>query len=125
MDRVLLIAIAGALGTVSRYGMQSLANDIAGRPTFLGTLAVNLLGSLLIGLLVGWGETRIGVSSMWRTAGTVGFLGGFTTFSTFMFENVQKLEDGNVALAIAYIASSIVLGLMLCYAGLVAGRAIA
>jgi CrcB protein len=125
MERVLVIAIAGALGTVSRYGMQSLANDIAGRSTVPGTLAVNLLGSLLIGVLVGWGETRLGVSSVWRTAATVGFLGGFTTFSTFMFENVQKLEDGNLALVVAYITSSIILGLALCYAGLVAGRTIA
>ena len=125
MDRVLVIAIAGALGTVSRYGMQSLANDLSGRSTVLGTLAVNLVGSLVIGLLIGWGETRLGVSSLWRTAAIVGFLGGFTTFSTFMFENVQKLEEGNVALVVAYITSSILVGLILCYAGLVAGRAIA
>jgi CrcB protein len=125
MDRVLAIAIAGALGAVSRYGMQSVANDIAGRSTVLGTLAVNLLGSLLLGLLIGWGETRLGVSSLWRTAGTVGFLGAFTTFSTLMFENVQRLEDGDTAVVFVYIASSIILGLASCYAGLVVGRAIA
>lgn len=125
MDRVLVIAIAGALGAVSRYGMQALANDIAGRSTVLGTLVINLLGSLLLGLLIGWGETRLGGGSLFRTAASVGFLGAFTTFSTLMFEGVQKLEQGEVAQVLAYMASSIALGLVLCYAGLLAGRAIA
>ena len=125
MDRVLVIALAGALGAVTRYGMQNLANDLAGRPTVLGTLAVNLLGSLLLGLLIGWGEERLGASSLWRTAGAVGFLGAFTTFSTLMFESVERLENGNGLLVVAYIASSIFIGLTLCYAGLIAGRAIA
>jgi CrcB protein len=125
VERVFVIAFAGALGAVARYGMQSLANDLAGRPTVLGTLAVNLLGSLLLGFLIGWGEERLGASSLWRTAGAVGFLGAFTTFSTLMFESVERLEDGEALLILAYIASSIVLGLALCFAGLAAGRAIA
>ena len=125
MERVLVIAVAGALGAISRYGLQTLANDLAGRSTVLGTLAVNLIGSLILGLLIGWGEERLGASSLWRTAGVVGFLGAFTTFSTLMFENVQYLEDGETALVFAYIGASIVLGLALCYAGLIAGRALA
>jgi|SRR5688572_7143611 fluoride exporter len=120
----MVIAFAGALGAVARYGMQSLANDLAGRPTVLGTLAVNLIGSLVLGLLIGWGEERLGPSSLWRTAGAVGFLGAFTTFSTLMFESVERLEDGAGLLVLAYIASSIVMGLVLCYAGLIAGRAL-
>jgi len=125
VERVVVIAFAGALGAVTRYGMQSLANELAGRPTVLGTLAVNLIGSLLLGLLVGWGEERLGASSLWRTAGTVGFLGAFTTFSTLMFESVERLESGDGLVVFSYIAASLVLGLALCYAGLIAGRAIA
>jgi CrcB protein len=125
VDRVIVIACAGALGAVTRYAMQGLANDLAGRPTVFGTLAVNLLGSLLLGVLIGWAEEHLGGSSLWRTAGAVGFLGAFTTFSTLMFESVQRLESGDGFLVLAYITSSIVLGLALCYAGLVAGRAFA
>jgi CrcB protein len=125
VERVVVIAFAGALGAVTRYGMQSLANDLAGRSTLLGTLVVNLLGSLLLGLLIGWGEERLDPTSLWRTAGAVGFLGAFTTFSTLMFESVERLENGEVLLVCAYIVTSIVIGLALCFAGLIAGRALA
>jgi CrcB protein len=124
MDRILVIGLAGALGALSRYGLQSAVNEAAGRPSVLGTLLVNLTGSLLLGLLIGVTEERVGLPSLWRTAGAVGFLGAYTTFSTLMFESVDRLEGGETALVFAYLAASILLGLALAYGGMQLGRAL-
>ena len=122
MERLLVIGVAGALGALSRYGIQTLVNELAGRPSVLGTLFVNLSGALLLGLLVGLSEERLELPTFWRTAGAVGFLGSFTTFSTLMFESVDRLEHGDVLHVLAYLAASLVLGLALAYGGLVLGR---
>ena len=122
MERILVVGLAGALGALSRYGLHSAINEAAGRPSVLGTLAVNLTGSLLLGLLIGVTEERVNLPSLWRTAGAVGFLGAYTTFSTLMFESVDRLEGGEAPLVIAYLAASILLGLGLVYGGLQLGR---
>jgi CrcB protein len=125
VERLLVIGLGGALGALSRYGLSALMNEITGRPSVLGTLIVNLSGALLLGLLLGFAEERAELPAFWRTAGAVGFLGAYTTFSTLMFESVDRLENGDVAFVFAYVAGSVILGLALAYAGLVAGRALA
>jgi CrcB protein len=124
VERIVAIGIAGALGALSRYGLQSLVNEAAGRPSIMGTFLINLSGSFLLGLLVGATEERLELNDVTRAAVTVGFLGAYTTFSTFMFESVSKLENGETLLFFAYIAGSIILGLTLVYSGLQIGRAI-
>ena len=110
---------------MSRYGVSTLMNEITGRPSVLGTLIANLSGALLLGLLLGFAEERAELPLFWRTAGAVGFLGAYTTFSTFMFESADRLENGEVLFVFAYVAGSIVAGLILAYAGMLAGRALA
>ena len=124
MERIIAIGLAGALGALSRYGLQSLVNEVAGRPSILGTLLANLTGAFVLGLLIAATETRLELNSVTRAAIAVGFLGSYTTFSTFMFESVTRLENGEVLLVLAYVAGSIVLGLALAYAGLQLGRAV-
>jgi CrcB protein len=124
VERILAIGLAGALGALSRYGLQSLVNEVAGRPSIAGTLIANLTGAFLLGLIVAATEDRLALSSVTRAAVTVGFLGSYTTFSTFMFESVTRLEGGETLLVFGYIAGSIVLGLALAYAGLQLGRAV-
>jgi CrcB protein len=124
VERIVAIGLAGALGALSRYGLQSLINEVAGRPSIVGTLLVNLSGAFLLGLLVAATEERLEFDSVTRSALAVGFLGSYTTFSTFMFESVSRLENGEVLLVFVYLAGSIVLGLALAYAGLQLGRAI-
>jgi CrcB protein len=124
MERIIAIGLAGALGALSRYGLQSLVNEVAGRPSLVGTLVANLTGAFLLGLIVAATETRLELNSVTRAAIAVGFLGSYTTFSTFMFESVTRLESGEVLLILVYVAGSIVLGLGLAYAGLQVGRAI-
>lgn len=124
MERLIAIGVAGAFGALSRYGLQSLVNDIAGRPSILGTMLANLTGAFLLGFIVAATEERLALDSITRAAIAVGFLGAYTTFSTFMFESVSRLENGELLLVFAYVTSSVLLGLMLAYAGLQAGRAI-
>ncbi|HEU0074385.1 MAG TPA: CrcB family protein [Dehalococcoidia bacterium] len=124
MERIIAIGLAGALGALSRYGLQSLVNEVAGRPSILGTLLANLTGAFVLGLLIAATENRLELNSVTRAAIAVGFLGSYTTFSTFMFESVTRLENGEVLLVLAYVAGSIVLGLALTYAGLQVGRAV-
>jgi fluoride exporter len=125
MERWMAVAIGGALGAVSRYGVTTLMNQVAGHPSVLGTLIANLTGSLLIGLLLGFVSERADLPAFWRTAGVAGFIGAYTTFSTMMFESIDRLENGEAAFVFAYIAGSIIAGLALAYAGLLAGRALA
>jgi CrcB protein len=124
LTQIILIAIGGAVGAVSRYGLQGWVNDLVGRPTVLGTLAVNLSGSFILGLFLALTGERLLISGQWRTFGAVGFLGSFTTFSTLMFESVDRLESGDILTAAANVGGSVVLGLAAAYLGLVAGRAV-
>jgi CrcB protein len=124
VERLIAIGVAGAFGALSRYGLQSLVNDIAGRPSVLGTMIANVTGAFLLGFIVAATEERLELDSVTRAAIAVGFLGAYTTFSTFMFESVSRLENGEVLLVLAYVTGSVVLGLVMAYAGLQAGRAI-
>jgi CrcB protein len=122
LERIIYIAFAGALGAVARYAVQGWVNDLVGRPTVLGTLAVNLTGAFLLGLFLALTEDRYLTSGPWRTAGAVGFLGAYTTFSTLVFESVDRLETGDILAATANLGGSVALGLIAVYVGQVLGR---
>ena len=124
MDRIVAVAVAGALGALSRYGVQGWVNDAIGRPTVLGTMVVNLSGAFVLGLFLALTEERYLVSGPWRTMGAVGFLGAYTTFSTLMFESVDRLETGDILTATANLVGSVLLGLIATYLGLTLGRAV-
>ena len=109
------VTLAGGAGAVARLLLDGAVSDRAGRGLPLGTLAVNLSGAFLLGLLIGLapGDDALEV------AGT-GLLGGYTTFSTWMFESHRLAEDGRGAAAIANLGGSLLLGL----AGVALGRAL-
>jgi fluoride exporter len=109
----LLVTLAGAAGVLSRYG---LGLAVPGPWTIV---AVNVAGSFALGLLVGgeWGSAQT------RTALGAGFLGGFTTFSTFSVQAVQDVDAGDPARAFAYVLLSVVAGVMAAAAGFAVARA--
>jgi CrcB protein len=119
------VAVAGALGAVLRYGVDHLVQHRLGpghrgSEFPLGTLAVNLSGSLLLGLLVGSGLHH-GVSATWVTVGGTGLIGSYTTFSTFTFDTVRLGEDGRRRAAAGNVVVSLVGGLGAAVAGLALG----
>lgn len=123
MRTTLVIAVAGALGAVSRHQLEGFVNRHWGDVFPWGTFAVNVSGSFLLGLLVGAFARRLGVP-LWLQAGaTVGFLGAYTTFSTMSLQVYRSLATGHAAVALANAAGSVVAGTVAVYAGILLARA--
>ena len=117
-QRLLWIALAGSLGTVARYGLSGLVHRWAGSGFPWGTLAVNAAGCLLFALVWSLAEERGVISSQARTIVLVGFMGAFTTFSTYMFESGQFLRDGQWSAAMANVLAQNGLGIAALFAGI-------
>ena len=110
MMNILLIGAGGALGAISRHYVGQLALRTMGSGQPWGTLSVNILGGLLMGLLVGWlAATERADATSIRLLAAVGFLGGFTTFSAFSLELLRMLETRAWMTAFAYAAGSVIL----------------
>ena len=122
---MLMIAMAGALGALSRYALSGAVYALLGSGFAWGTLIVNILGSFLLGLVMQIGLSTDVLPPHLRTAIAIGFLGAFTTFSTFSYETVQFLQEGSWGAASLNILSSVALGLIAVAAGIFAGRLIA
>lgn len=116
--RLTLIAIFGAVGTLLRYGIQGLVQVGTGGTFPWGTLLINLTGCFLLGLIGQIMLNRMMISPDWRVAITVGFFGGYTTFSSFGWETAKMLEGGEWLPATGYVAASVVIGLLLSVAGI-------
>jgi CrcB protein len=124
MIRVLaVVAVGGAIGSVSRYLAQMAVARHFTHPFPLGTLLVNVLGCLLIGLFYALAEKGTLASPTLRLLLTTGFCGGFTTFSTFSYETLTLLETEHYMLAALYVAGSVLLGLLATFAGVALVRA--
>lgn len=120
---VLLIALGGAAGTLARYGVSLAGARSAERFNFpVGTVAVNLLGCFLIGLLNGLFADRVTIRPEVRAALVVGFLGGFTTFSSYAWETTALLEKRETVRLAATVLVSNVAGLLLVILGYAMGR---
>jgi len=110
--QLILLAVFGVLGTLSRYGLQGLVQDRTGATFPTGTLVVNLLGCLLIGGLNRLALEHLWFPPEWRVALTIGLLGAFTTFSAFSYETLRMLEDGEWTSASLYVGLSVIGGLI-------------
>ena len=110
MLQVAFVAVFGALGALARWGTSRLLGPTeAGIPW--ATLAVNGIGSFALGLLTGWCLSTNALDERWRLALATGFLGSFTTFSTFSVETVQLADSGRYGLAVANTALHFIVGL--------------
>lgn len=108
---LLAIALGGALGAVARYGVTGWAQSIGGASFPLGTMTVNVAGSLALGFLFRWAEGVVLAPEL-RQFLAIGLLGSFTTFSTFSYETVALLRSGDTVRAVAYAGGSVLLGLV-------------
>ncbi len=115
---VLAVAAGGALGAVLRYGVVMAATRLFGAGFPVGTLSVNVIGSLCIGLMAGWLLARGGEEAVLRGFVITGCLGAFTTFSAFSLDVMGLIERQHFGLAALYVAASVVLSVLACFAGL-------
>lgn len=122
MLQTLAIAAGGALGAVLRYWTSIGVHGVLGRGFPYGTLTVNVIGSLLIGLLTVLLLDRFDVGPQWRAGVLVGVLGAFTTFSTFSFETFNLLEQGDIAMGVLNAILNFSLCLVATGLGLLIGR---
>ena len=117
MKEILLVGLGGFAGSVLRYLVSKLNVTWQVLAIPMGTLTVNILGSLLIGLLVGLSAKNNLISNELRLLLMVGFCGGFTTFSSFTNENLILMQNGQFLTVILYSALSIFLGFLAVYLG--------
>jgi fluoride exporter len=123
MERLLIVGLGGALGSMARYGAGLAAARLAPAAAWpWATLSVNVIGGLLMGLLVGWLAQRGQGAESLRLFAAVGVLGGFTTFSAFSLETVLMIERRQFALAAAYVALSVILACAALFLGLLIAR---
>jgi len=119
--KIILLLIGGAIGALARYGVSMWSAKTYGGGFPVGTLYVNLVGCLLIGLVFGLGEYR-GISPAFRIFFITGFLGALTTFSTYGLETIKSASDRSFDLALLNIAANNIGGLLLVKVGLVVSR---
>ena len=118
MNTYIAIAFGGALGAVSRFWLHSVVQRFNDNAFPLGTFAVNLLGSFLIGVFFVVLAEKAQLNEVWRPIVIVGFLGAMTTFSTFSLDALLLFEQGNYNTALFYILSSVALCLLAAFAGM-------
>jgi CrcB protein len=120
--KLVLIALAGAIGTLSRFWLQGFVQKLTGEGFPWGTLVVNVLGCFLFGVVWSLAEERLVISGETRLIILTGFMGAFTTFSTFAFETGQQLRESQWLYAAGNVGGQVALGLVFLFLGLAAGR---
>jgi CrcB protein len=118
---ILYVAIGSAIGGVARYLVGGLVQRLLDTTFPAGTLLINITGSLLLGMIVRYSSETIALTPELRAFLAIGLCGGYTTFSSFSYETVTLLEDGEWARASLYVAASLLLSL----AGTLLGFALA
>ena len=121
-QKLLLLALAGGIGALARYGLAGVVQKYAGPAFPWGTLVVNLAGCFVFGVIWALAVERMGMSAEVRTILLVGFLGSLTTFSTFVSESYQLLAEAQWLPALGNLVGMNVSGLLVFGVGLAVGR---
>ena len=116
-QNIILIGTGGFLGSVLRYGSNQMIQKIFETTHPIGTFSVNIIGSFLIGIILGLFQRGDLLSTNWKLFLAVGFCGGFTTFSSFAFENLELLQANQFFISIMYVVLSLVIGFLAVFLG--------
>jgi CrcB protein len=117
MQKYLLIGAGGALGSAARYWVGSTISSRAGTRFPYGTLVINLTACLVIGFTLTYFGKRADLSAAWRFLVAIGFIGAYSTFSTYEWETLSTMRSGAFLLAALYAVGSLVLGLAATWCG--------
>jgi CrcB protein len=120
----LWVALGGALGALARYAAGVWIYERLGTRFPYGTFAINVTGCFLIGLSLTVLDAHMDLSPAWRLAIPTGFIGAYTTFSTFEYETLRAAQHGQMGTAVLYFGSSLALGLLAVWLGMVLGNRI-
>lgn len=122
LNQLIMIAAGGAAGSLMRFLLSNGVHRVVGRDFPYGTLSVNVIGSLLMGILYIVLIERASLGAEWRALLLVGFLGAFTTFSTFSIETLNLLENGELIKAGTNVFLSVFLCILAAWSGVIVGR---
>ena len=124
MQKYFLIALGGALGSIARYWVGSTVASRLGTRFPYGTFVINITACVIIGFSLAFLARRTELSAAWRLLIPVGFVGAYSTFSTFEWETYSNLQTGAFLIAGLYVVLSFVLGLIAVWCGVLMARAI-
>ena len=122
MNSFIAIALGGAIGAVGRYGFVQSLTRYAGVGFPYGTMGVNIIGSICMGMIVGLSLHHVPMSENLKLFLVVGVLGGFTTFSAFSLDTINLIESGEVTTAIIYVSASVILSILGLWLGITLTR---
>ena len=122
VQKILFLILAGAAGTILRYFLSTYIQKFSGSDFPVGTMTVNIIGCFVVGLLWALLEGKVSISEEMRIVLFVGFMGAFTTFSTFIFESNMLLKNSQYLFAFGNILLQNIVGIAAVYGGLQLGR---
>lgn len=125
MMKYVMVAVGGATGAIARFWLGAYIGGRMGTRFPYGTFVINISGSFLIGLILALLTGRPQFSPNWRYLIPIGFIGAYTTFSTFEYETLRSIQDGQMGTALLNVGLSVVLGFLAVWLGTVAGKALA
>lgn len=124
MLKYVMVGVGGCLGSILRFWLGNYIGEKMGTRFPYGTFVINVTGSFLIGLVVAFLTVKTDWNPNWRYLIPIGFIGGYTTFSSFEYETLRTIQDGQIGLGLLYVALSVLSGFIAVWGGLATGRAI-
>jgi len=119
-----MVGIGGFLGAIARFALGGYIANRMGIRFPYGTFVINISGSFFIGFILTILAQNAAISPNLRYLIPIGFIGAYTTFSTFEYETLRSVQDGQMLIAMAYVSSSVIAGFVAVWLGVVAGRAL-
>jgi CrcB protein len=125
VGKFFIVGIGGFMGSVLRFWVASYIGQRMGTRFPYGTFLINITGSFLVGFAMTVLTEKINLSPNWRYLIPIGFIGGYTTFSTFEYETLRAIQDGQFTIGTLNVVLSVLVGFLMVWAGVIVGKAMA